>query len=738
MKIHHHLKKLLACTAIMAACTYTTVKAEDSVTYTYTLNGKTVEWDSDGDDVVEHASVSGGHTVTVSGVNTPTTDLYGSYSENEDGEASSNNKVTIQGGAVLSLVHGGRTWWGTAENNRVEVSGESTVVSTVDGGSVLMEGVSAGNQVIISDGALVKGSVSGGRVDVDFGDGLSINNQVTVDRATVNGDVMGGWNNIGEGEVTGNRVTLQHATIGRNVYGGKGGNFNDACNNHVTLDGGSISGKVYGGYSSQGNATGNTVTLKSGDFSSVEIWGGYSGSGGDCSGNTLRLDGYTGGFGKLHNFDSIIVVASLDNGGSADSAPSLTLPEGFEGNVGVELDFGGTGDSSASGSTLPMTSAPIAVGDKLVLVRGLNIKPTLTETELKVGRCAFLIYDLELGVETVTNQRNKAAGETYSITAMATGKSLNPQTKALAEGRIAAMQLNNRAGDLIAGQGVSQAKRAAQGKRVAAFFSMSTGHDKVDSGSHVDVDGIATMLGVSGSMTEQKSLTLGGFVESGWGDYSTHNGFAHSAVRGTGESSYVGGGLLLGYDAAHACKALKGVSLDASLRAGRQELDFGTFDMVNDHSPFTGYDADAHYVAGHAGVNYTVTPTERLTASAYARYLWNRLGSSKTKVCCEPMEFDGMSSDRLQFGLRAEYKCCEHWRPYIGLAYEWECSGKVRSRIHGMNVAAPDMRGGSLTGELGATWQPDAARPLWLNGGVQGVTGKRHGYGANVGCTVAF
>ncbi len=69
---------------------------------------------------------------------------------------------------------------------------------------------------------------------------------------------------------------------------------------------------------------------------------------------------------------------------------------------------------------------------------------------------------------------------------------------------------------------------------------------------------------------EVHALTLGGFIEGDWGQDTTHNSFADMpAVRGKGESSYVGGGVLARY-AFHKGK-MKGLALEASFRAGKTQ-----------------------------------------------------------------------------------------------------------------------------------------------------------------------
>ncbi len=626
-------------------------------------------------------------------------------------------------------------WADASEQVRIYTKADGPITGTIYGGDPYSGGGVQNCHVKVTDGATVTGAVYGG---FSFDHNVQ-NNSVTINggarvTATTAG-IAGGYAQDGQGAcANGNHLTISGAYVIRTdtVYGGLS-NHGDASGNYVTLDnahfeyenGTPYATTVFGGCStaSNGATENNTITLLSGDYSNITISGGNR----EAAGNTLVLDHFTGSLGNIENFEKILIITDLSNPvtlGPSETA-TWTLPDDVE--LSVEIT---PSEAGVAGNT------PIEPGKKLALLSGLTVKPDLTDIAVEgIGQSAFFVCQVNLDVEETTGDNNIT---TYDVVLTAGDAELNPQTKSLAEGRVAAMQLNYRAADLVAAQGMEQAKRAAQGKHMGAFFAMSAGHDKVDSGSHVNVDGIATMLGISGKLRGKEALTIGGFVESGWGDYTTHNGFANGAVRGTGDSSYVGGGILLDYDLGLAKKALKGFSVNASLHAGRQETDFGTADMQGADRPVVGYDTDAHYISGHVGVNYSFSAKEKLTAMAYARYLWSRLGGDKAVSCGEQVDFDSMDSNRLQVGMRAEYRLCDHWSPYAGLAYEWECSGSARSSIQGVGVAAPSMRGGSLSGELGTTWQPNLDRPLWFNGGVQGVIGKREGYGANLGCTLGF
>ncbi len=607
---------------------------------------------------------------------------------------------------------------------RLLMSSVSAASAALVAVSALSASAESNNNTVIYNGETLNGPVYGGASDMDHASG----NSVTLNQTTVNGTVCGGYTSAA---CSADEYQLSLDANGKHIWTllTPGRPAGEASGNAVVLHNSSVTGNVYGGYSVDASSTvsstvNNTVTLVGNSTVEGII---YGGNGADVTGNKLVLKDFNGSIGGIKNFEEIRIITSLSNTGSGepDSDTTWTLPEDVK--VSVELAQGG-GDN-----------APLETGSKTTLLSGLSTRPDLggidTSSLAGRGRSAFFVYDFNLDIE----ERTVGDAAAYDVVLTLAEMGLTPQTKALAEARVATMQLNSRAGDLVAARGMGQAKQAAQGRKgMGAFFAMSAGHDKVDSGSHVNVNGISTMLGVSGSPSAQKKLTIGGFVESGWGNYTTHNNFAQGTVRGTGESSYVGAGLLMDYNLWLARTAKQGLSVDASLRAGRQETDFCTADMQGAGNSGIGYDSDGHYISGHVGVNYRFSPTEKLAAQAYARYMWSQLGGDKAEASGEQVDFESMSSNRLQLGMRAEYKLGEHWTPHAGLAYEWECSGNAHARIRDMGVAAPSMRGGSLSGEIGTTWQPNLNRPLWFNGGVQAGVGKREGYGANVGCTIAF
>ncbi len=493
-------------------------------------------------------------------------------------------------------------------------------------------------------------------------------------------------------------------------------------------------------------------------------------------GNWLHLAGYQGKLRGFDHFEKLRFVFTPETdltkpmvtitGPKEETALTVVREEGAAPTpVEVEVNVDLIADKLKPGDVIPVigheANEPIAGMDEIPK------EVVDSQTSHRRGVTSTFTLDTEFKEWSGGEFDNFGVIEVMGIQEKAT-----PESKALVEGRIATLTLNNMGGNLAAEQGIDSACRAlenvggaadantyipvaqdAKGSPIYApkdelmpgrrlFFVMNAAHNKVHSGSDVDVDGTNALVGISHGLLEKNALTLGAFMETGWGKYHTHNNFGKGAmvpyVRGTGETSYVGAGALLRYRLEHMNRKLEGFSLDATIRAGRQETDYSTADLVDNSGNFASYEHESDYIAGHVGVNYTFAPADKLTATLYARYLWTHISADEGIVCGERVSFEDMSSNRIRLGGRLAWQVTENWLPYVGAAYEWEISGTARANTHGAGITAPSMRGGSVIGEIGAVWQPNITRALWIEGALQGSLGKYESYGAKLGVSIGF
>lgn len=681
-----------------------------------------------------------GNTVEISGGDYRQVNGGGSFSGDAIG-----NTVIVTDGNIFGI-YGGTSSTGRAAGNAVTVSG-GYIDQGISGGYA-DQGDAMGNSVTISGGVIKYGSVSGG---VSNYYGNATGNSVTVSGGSIGGYVWGG--DASYGEARGNSVVISGGSVRRDVYGGHTGTstsdpqYSDAVGNSVTILGGYIGQGVYGGWSYGGNSTGNTVTISGGEitqvvvggagasatsntvilkgssiqFSEGIIYGGYSwdASGDAVTGNTLILDDFSGSVGSFRNFERVVLNFSSVPAPGVD-APILIL-QGDENTLkgaSLSISIGNCGN--------------LAPGQSFSLIRandGVDLAANGLTLENSSISSVAMRYDLCFSIDA------------NLVNATVVSSSLNPQTKSLSEGRIVPLALAGQAQDLVASLGVDHAVMAAMQRGFSSgaetFFAMAGGRSTYDTGSHVDLSGFSLLAGVSSSMPRARSVVVGAFLETGWGNYSSHNSFEDApSVRGSGDASYSGGGMLVRWDMSGA--GLRGVSLETSFRAGSAEENYSSGDLTDGLGRSAWYDLSSPYYGGHVGAAFSRNLTQTVTMSSYARFLWNRVGEERAIIGGDEVGFQALTSYRLQGGARFHYHATATVRPYAGLGYEWECSGTSRAATYGQEIAAPSLRGGTGTVEAGALIRLTERKPVFLDVGVKGYAGKREGVSGSVQLRMAF
>ena len=99
-------------------------------------------------------------------------------------------------------------------------------------------------------------------------------------------------------------------------------------------------------------------------------------------------------------------------------------------------------------------------------------------------------------------------------------------------------------------------------------------------------------------------------------------------------------------------------------------------------------------------------------------------------------EFDDLDSSRLKAGLRINRKVNDKLSLYYGTAYEYEFGGKATNKVAGYDMNNPELKGGTILGEVGVTCKASSKWSLDLN--VKGYAGQREGFTTNVQAVYAF
>jgi outer membrane autotransporter protein len=320
-----------------------------------------------------------------------------------------------------------------------------------------------------------------------------------------------------------------------------------------------------------------------------------------------------------------------------------------------------------------------------------------------------------------------------ALRAVYAGSEVLPQTKALSEGFLAGAALVNLGADLVAGQGISEAVKAARagvtgGAGLGAFGAISGGRQRHNSGSHVDMSSLSLLAGLSwGGDFKPGHLTVGAFFEYGNGSYDTYNSFGNAAsVHGDGDIYHIGGGVLGRMDFANTGPGR--FYAEASGRAGGVHNRYDSSDLRDAQGRSAEYDNSSAYYGFHAGAGYVWNLTDRASLDLYGKYFWTRQeGDSVTLSTGDPVKFKDADSSRLRFGGRFACAINEYVSPYVGAAWEHEFDGKARATTNGFDLDAPSLRGDTGIGELGLTFKPSQTLPLSFDLGVQGYAGKREG-----------
>jgi len=287
----------------------------------------------------------------------------------------------------------------------------------------------------------------------------------------------------------------------------------------------------------------------------------------------------------------------------------------------------------------------------------------------------------------------------------------------------------NSGADLVADTVIRQAvERGTNVYGWTPFANFSAQSIKYNTGSYVDMDGFSALAGLSWSnLAEGGPLTIGAFFEGGHGGYDTYNSFAAlPSVKGDGDVDYYGGGLLARLDFAG------GFHAEASARAGRVESDFNSSDLTAIFGQRAAYDSKTSYYGGHLGLGYAFQATERVSVDLSSKYLWTHQGSDRLDIAGQTVEFDSVNSNRWRNGFKVACESDSGLKPYAGAAFEYEISGRARSRAADVDLQAPSLRGGTGIGEIGLIYSRPDSGGFFVDAGLQGYTGQREGVSGRV------
>ena len=644
------------------------------------------------------------------------------------------NTITIFDGTLNgSYIYGGyvnttstnNSAQSTAKNNRVTIDttggvsvrqaatirgGEAQATSNSDNSDHTSRAKATDNHLtIINSGSNPLGGsgyITGGRAQASGRSGAAtlaeaLNNSVTVENVTAY-LIQGGVASV---DGIGATAIASYNTLNIN-----GGTFNHVMGGSASIDG-----------SGTPIATYNTVNI-SGDptFLDNALRGGFTGDGqgtktniDDFTGNTLNLSSQIEAPGVTNfEFLNFVLPADMQPGDAmltVNNEEATWFPVG-----GAVLGKEDGTPSKITVSTLGGTT-PLQAGDQRTLIDAIDtdaadIKATVKGYVESTGtgkHGATLGYNfVDIGISPDEKQ----------LRATVQSVELRPESKILSEGFLAGSILLNQTGDMIA-QRTEQA-------RCGAFFDISFGDSRYNTGSHIDMKGFSLLTGITRCVnTSRGKMTYGAFFEYGNGN---DTGLYVTGARGNSDVYHYGGGLL------GRLNLRNSVYVEGSFRAGGMDNGF-TSNLLDGQGNAAGYDSSSAYIGTHLGLGRKLKLSSRNTLDLYSKYFWtHQNGDRVTLSTNDPVRFESIDSHRLRLGGRSTSAVNRRVSTYWGAAWEHEFAGTARATTYGYAIDSPSLRGSTGIGELGVSVKSQRALPLAFDFGVQGYIGKREGVAGSV------
>ncbi|WP_323029756.1 autotransporter domain-containing protein [Castellaniella sp.] len=639
-------------------------------------------------------------------------------------DAIGNTVSILDSATVTAIIRSGDSEHGDASGNRLIFSGNSNTTLPDPGGfgGYSDAGNANGNTVLVSDNARTLGSLTGGRAG---GNGDANGNTILITgHAAVDSDLTGGSAGV-NGNAIGNHIILSgNSVIAADTLITAGSALTgDAIGNTVSiLDKAWITtGKVYAGQSQHGTVQGNRIILAGTPIlNNVELFGGYSLVADPnvlIRDNTLEVRSAGLTAKNVAAFDTYQFLLPKD---VSATTPMLTIG----GGAATDLD------AARAAIDVAGDTGVLATGTQATLLSnaaGLN-STTYSATPTRITGHQGFALDYQFDV----------VNDGTALTATVQGADASEASKAPVEGRASMLALANQGTDLAAGLGMNRARSAAAPGGWTAFGAVAGGHSRYESGSHVTVDGVSLMAGVARRFAPGAGeLTVGPFIEAGYGSHDSHNDFSGQSVRGSGNSHYVGAGVLAHYDFDRATPDL-GAYAEASLRAGRLDSDWRSNDLKGANGQSASYDSDATYVGAHLGAGWRLPIGERSSADLYAQYFWTHLGGDSADVAGAPYDFKATDSSRTRLGARFIHAYSDQTRVWAGAAWEHEFDGVARATVYGFDTPSPSLKGDTGVFELGLGITPTRNQALSIDVGLQAYVGRREGFGGAAAVKYAF
>ncbi|OCS06917.1 autotransporter outer membrane beta-barrel domain-containing protein [Campylobacter fetus] len=678
------------------------------------------------------------------------------------------NTVNISGGTISGNIYGGDSTSGSSDSNTVNIY-DGTIGKNVFGGSST-SGSSDSNTVNIYDGTIGK-NIYGG---YSYSGSSSVNlNTINISGGIINNNIFGGYSDSGSANL--NTINISGGTINHDIYGGNSSS-GSANLNTINISGGTISGNIYGGNSSSGSSNLNTITISGNPTSGnptfgtdTIIYGGNKGS----TGNTLNIKTSNLEVKDIANFEFINFY--LDKSIKANDT-LLTLSDDTKTGP-TDLSNSKIGVGAIRGDTPVLSS-----NDKIILIdkpNGSLISPNDMSNNMQVMQGISNSYEFTLStVNSGGDIKQIVASLTPPSTPViippppyvpptpitpvepkppvepevpviptepdpaepviepevpvqpVTPYTINEKQKAVLEGGfVSSLMLNNSNQALESGlQDMSQALNAS-GANETSIGNTNVSSTRNKTGSHVDVKSISLLVGFAKKAND--SFMYSAFFEAGFGNYDSYNNFSTGDIKGSGDSSYYGFGVLSKFD------MINNYYFENSLRVGQIKSDFSSDDFGIATPISSSFDSKRYYIGAHIGLGKVINLNNSSNLDIYTKVFYTRVDSEDiTMSTNDRFRLDAINSVSAKLGFLYNYELKENLSLYSGASFskEFNAEAKGRNISYNYDLDSPSMKGNTRSLEAGIKLKPISNNDkLSLDLGIVGLVGKSEGVSGKFG-----
>lgn len=637
----------------------------------------------------------------------------------------SGNTVNISSGTINSRIHAGNVVSGNASNNTVNVSGGNFTGGWISGAYIDHSGEASNNVANISGGTFNVSYIEG-----SWGSGTHIGNKVNITGGNINGGIVSGtWvtdsttASKNETNILGGTIKNSTAIAGAYIVEGYTGN---AFDNVVNISGNAVieNSAIYGGWAPSGEASNNVINIYgSPNLESATLYAGKSKDGATPTGNKLNI--YTKNITakNIYGFEEL----------------NFDLPADTEsGDYLLTLTDGTTNLSSTKVGLTSSLASNLKTGDTVNLLTNTSGSGSITTSDItleKIKQGASYAYDLTWDVEEINSEGTETSAALISETSAAAAAPSGPHTSLVAT--IGERSKNERLDgidqryvipyvvdpDLPARTEFELATEKEQKSEWVPVLHFGSRWMRVDGsgGAYSKTRLFSSNIGMARNFDSgnKGKLLIAPLIDYGGGEYDS---YAKNDMMGRGAAHYWAGGAVLRKTNEN------GVYVGGSLRYGRVTSDYATDDIWEDHSMHVSYDTASRYWAGHVDFGRILDLDRENKLDVYGIYFFNHLGSASAKLSSgEQYSFDSVMSSRVRVGTRLTRYVGEHSRFYSGIAYQYESIGAATGHYDDITISDGGVKGSSGMIELGWQFKPQPDAPVAINVSAVGWVGHQRG-----------